>query len=140
MHGDWSPGPLRDALAAMQEEGYTQGDIARLSGVNRSQVNRWARGENRPTYDRALQLARHIGRRHPAVAAQFMTASGYTWAGDTEPEPEPAIPPDLMAVIRRTLSPEEQERAIAALNETLSGPAAPATAEGEQSPRPRRAG
>src|SRR5215471_3740289 len=69
----------------MQNEGLGQGEIAELAGVNRSQVNRWARGENRPTYDRALQLARRAGRRMPELAARFMAAAGYPWDGSTDP-------------------------------------------------------
>jgi len=87
MHGGWNPGALRAVLAAIQDAGFTQGDLAKLARVNRSQVNRWARGENRPAYDRALLLARRIARDYPGLAAEFMAASGYG-AAEAEPEPD----------------------------------------------------
>lgn len=127
MHGEWSPGELRAALAAIQDQGLGQGEIAKLAGVNRSQVNRWARGENRPTYDKALRLARRIGVRHPGLAAALMAASGYTWDGVTEPEPEPEqagisdklrgqieaeagdLAPEMIAAVERILARERGE-------------------------------
>ena len=137
MHaGGWNPGALSAALSAMQDEGLSQGDIAKLAGVNRSQVNRWARGEHRPAYDRALRLARATAARMPAVAARFMTAAGYTWDGraDPAPEREPPIPPDLLALIRRRFPPDKQQEAIDALEDILLPP----TESGEGDPARRR--
>lgn len=54
------------------------------------------------------------------------------------PEPGPAVPSSLIAAIRRALPPEDQERAIAALEESLRGaPEHGASAPSEPS---RRAG
>lgn len=88
MHAGWKPDALRSALAAIQDEGFTQADLAELADVNRSQVNRWTRGENRPTYDKALLLARRIARKNQRLADEFMTAAGYGPPG-AEPEPWP---------------------------------------------------
>ncbi len=104
MHGDWSPPALRAALAAIQDAGYDQGEIAGLAAVNRSQVNRWARGENRPTYDKALRLARRMARRRADLAARLMTAAGYSWDGQPEPETERA---DVLA---DRFGPEDADR------------------------------
>jgi transcriptional regulator with XRE-family HTH domain len=104
----------------MEDAGFGQGDIAELAGVNRSQVNRWARGENRPTYDKALQLARRTGGRLPRVAARFMAAAGYAWDGKTEaePGPRPLIAPEVEDAVRQHAeSPEEAEALLAAMRE-----------------------
>lgn len=58
---------------------------------------------------------------------------------DAEPEPF-TIPASLLATIRRTLPPEEQELAIAALEEALSPSAHSEDAPSGQSGSSRRAG
>jgi transcriptional regulator with XRE-family HTH domain len=65
--------------------------MARLAGVNRSQVNRWSRGENRPGYDPVRSLAAAVWRKHPDLARELVEASGYAWA-----EPKDPPPPDVL--------------------------------------------
>lgn len=91
-----------------------------MAGVNRSQVNRWSRGENRPSHDAVRRLAAAVWREHPRLARELVEASGYPW---TEPAavPKPSIPADVLAVIRKRYSPEQQREVIEML-ESLSGP------------------
>lgn len=93
MHIAWIPVQLAETLTAIQDvTGMSQREIARIAGVNRSQVNRWSHGESQPGYDKITRVALAIRQRgHEALAQQLMTASGYGVLpdGDTAPEAEP---------------------------------------------------
>src|ERR1700761_7362903 len=97
---EWSGARVAAALAALGDAGIQQARMARMAGVNRSQVNRWSRGENRPGYTPVRKLALAVWHKHPGIARELVEASGYPW---TEPEelPEPVIPPDVLEVIRK---------------------------------------
>lgn len=145
MHA-WQPARLATAFGAIEGAGLSKADISRIAGIHRSQVSRWFSGEQRPGYDAAMRIAGYLKDEHPDLAAEFTTAAGYS--GPVEPRPESPIPPSLMDTIRRVFNPEEQEKAIAALEEALSPapppeappPAAPAAAAEGQSAPSRRAG
>jgi transcriptional regulator with XRE-family HTH domain len=112
---EWSASRFAAALGALEDAGLTQSRLARLAGVHRSQVNRWSRGENRPGYDPVRRLAVATWRQHPGIARELVEASGYPWA---EPAAtEPPIPPDVLRVISRYYSPDQQREVIEKLGE-----------------------
>jgi transcriptional regulator with XRE-family HTH domain len=104
------------ALAALSDAGITQSRMGRLAGVNRSQVNRWSRGENRPGYDPVRRLAAALFPQFPVLAEELVEASGYAWA---EPGDAPArtIPPKVLTAIEESYDPEKQARIIEMLEE-----------------------
>lgn len=108
------------ALAAIEAAGFSRPDIAKITGAHRSQVGRWFSGEHRPGYDNAMRIAGAVRREHPHLADEFVAAAGF--GGPVEPAPGSPVPRDVLAAIRKTLEPDDQERAIAALEETLRGP------------------
>ena len=101
--------------------------MARMAGVNRSQVNRWSRGENRPGYDPVRKLALAVWRSRPDLARELVEASGYAWAEPGEvPEPPP-IDPKVLAALRDAYRGEPEKlaeaiRAIAQVNATSGRP------------------
>ena len=112
-------------------KGWSVTELARRAGVGRPTIYGWRDNLKKPQARPVNAVADSLG----IDRARAVRLAGIISDGS---EPEPAIPPDLMAVIRRTLSPADQEKAIAALNDTLSG--TPAAAEEEQSDPSRRAG
>lgn len=135
MHGEWSGPRIAAAIAALKGAGISEQRIAKLAGVNRSTANRWARGTNRPDHDPVRRLAAAVWRGHPREARELVEASGYPWA-EPEPIPEPAVPPEVLEVIRKAPRDEQWKRdAIEALEaigrERL---------EGERSSQGQRAG
>jgi len=54
---------LRKAIAQADRRGISQADIARESGMSRSQVSRVASGATTPTLDTAERIAKVIGYR-----------------------------------------------------------------------------
>lgn len=138
---EWSAPRVAAVLASLRKDGISESRLARMAGVNRSQVNRWGRGENRPGYDAARRLASYLRREHPDLADELLAAAGYGPPG-SEPEPEPELPPSLIADINRTFPDEEgRQRAVRLLQRALSGETAvPASADGEPPEHGRRAG
>jgi transcriptional regulator with XRE-family HTH domain len=55
-----------------------------------------------------------------------------------EPEPEPALPRDVLAAIRREVAPEDQQRVIEAVERTLRGEPQPPTEPGADAEGARR--
>lgn len=108
------------AFAAVEATGLSKSDIARIAGTHRSQVSRWVSGDQRPSYDRTMRLAAHLRRRYPDLAEELITAAGY---GPAEAEPESSIPPEVLAVIRKNYTPEQQREVIEMLGELSAPPA-----------------
>jgi transcriptional regulator with XRE-family HTH domain len=101
------------AFAAVERTGLTKSDIAKIAGTHRSQVSRWASGEQRPSYERTMRLAAHLRPRHPELAEELVAATGY---GPVEADPESAIPPEVRRVIERAPRDDQWKRdAIEAL-------------------------
>lgn len=94
------------AFTAAEATGLSKSDIARITGTHRSQVSRWTSGEQRPSYDRTMRLAAHLARTRPDVAEELVAAAGYG-----PPEPDPPVPPDVLAVMSR-YTPDEQAKII----------------------------
>ncbi len=106
-------------FAAVERTGLTKSDIGRIAGVHRSQVSRWVSGEQRPSYERTMRLAAHLRRGgHEDLAEQLIAAAGY---GPVERGPDSTIPDDVLAVIRKRYSPDQQKEIIDMLKE-LNGP------------------
>jgi len=125
MHSqEWSGTRITAALAALSDAGIPQSRMARMAGVNRSQVNRWSRGENRPGYDPVRKLALAVWRSHPGIARELVEASGYAWAEPgSVPEPPP-IPSEVLAAIKKNYPPDQQDEVIAMLRELTAPPSA----------------
>lgn len=115
------------AIARLKDAGMNESRIARLAGVGRSTVNRWARGANRPEHDPVRRLAANVFHGHPDLARELVEASGYPWAEPTEAPQPPPIPPEVLDYIRNSgrYDREQQEFLI----ETLLDPAGPSPAE-----------
>lgn len=113
---EWSASRVAAALAELADSGMPQSRLARLAGVNRSQINRWSRGENRPGYDPVRRLAAGIWRTHPRLAKELVVASGYAWAEPVDaPEPDPLADyfgEEKAARLRRVLSKRGEAGAI----------------------------
>ena len=121
---EWSASRVAAALAKLGDSGIPQTRLARMAGVNRSQVNRWSRGENRPGYDPVRRLAVALWQKQPEIARELVEASGYPWTEpDAVPEPPP-IPPDVLAVIRQRYNEKQQAEIIEMLTE-LAAPGEP---------------
>lgn len=136
---EWSGRRVAAVLASLVDAGIPQSRLARMAGVNRSQVNRWSRGENRPGHDAVRRLAAAVYRQHPREARELIEASGYPWA---EPGviPEPTVSPSLLASIRKEFpdDPAAQQRVIDAVERTMRGdppPSAQAEAGGSRGER-----
>lgn len=124
-------------FAAVERTGLTKSDIARIAGIHRSQVSRWVSGEQRPSYERTMRLAAYLRRAgHPDLAEQLIAAAGY---GPVEQGPDSTVPPDVLALIRRRYpDPEQQRRAVEALEELGEPSGLPG--EAQSSPGAGRAG
>jgi len=135
MHNEeWSGTRVASALARLGDAGYPQARLARMAGVNRSQVNRWTRGENRPGYDAVRRLAIGVWHRHPELARELVEASGYPW---TEPSEADRSPPGL---IDERLGREDAELVRKALQDVYPDEAADILQRIEATLRRRGAG
>jgi transcriptional regulator with XRE-family HTH domain len=123
----------------VEATGLSKSDIARIAGTHRSQVSRWVSGDQRPSYDRTMRLAAHLRRGYPDLAEELIAATGYGPAGA---EPESSIHPEVLAVIRKRYSPEQQRKAIEMLEElgSPSGPRAERESSEASGPGSERAG
>jgi transcriptional regulator with XRE-family HTH domain len=114
------------AFAAVEATGLSKSDIGRIAGVHRSQVSRWASGEQQPSYERTMRLAGYLRTEHPGLADELIAACGY----GGEPGPEPLVHPELAESLRKHVH-EDAERIIAELERRR---AAPAPAAGQEAP------
>lgn len=137
---DWSGTRVAAALARLGDAGYPQSRLARMAGVNRSQVNRWSRGENRPGHDAVRRLAAAVWREHPDVARELVEASGYAWAepADAERSPPPArLREETREAIREDLGNDViAEQVIAYVEGLASGRIEPSVSEDPGAQRP----
>jgi transcriptional regulator with XRE-family HTH domain len=98
-------------FAAVEATGLSKTEIGRIAGVHRSQVSRWASGEQQPSYERTMRLAGYLRNEHPALAEEVIAASGYG-----PPESEPLVDPQLADALRRYV-PRDAEETIAKLEQ-----------------------
>jgi len=108
--GSWNPRRLSAAIGALKGAGYTRERIGALAGVHKSQVSRWASGEQRPTYDTAARLAGRLRAEQPGLADEVIAAAGYS----PDPQPEPLVDPEVAAILRRR-HPDDADELIAEL-------------------------
>ena len=118
---EWSGTRVAAALARLEDAGYPQSRMARLTGVSQSTINRWGRGIVRPGYDAVRRLAAAVWRRHPDIARELVEASGYAWSDPSDAPPEPLVDPEVAEMLRRRY-PEEADEFIAELERRLSEP------------------
>jgi transcriptional regulator with XRE-family HTH domain len=114
---EWSGSRVAAVLALLKDAGYSQSRMARLAGIgDRSTVNRWSRGENRPGPDAVRRLAAAVWPRQPELARELVEASGYPWV-EPQREPEPLVPPEVLEVLERVYKgePERLREAVQAL-------------------------
>jgi transcriptional regulator with XRE-family HTH domain len=115
MHNEeWSGSRVAAVLARLEDAGYSQSRISRISRIGQATISRWSRGENRPSYDGARRLAVAIWRQHPDLAQEMMEASGYPWQEPADAPSEPLVAPELADSLRRSLD-EDAEWVIAEL-------------------------
>ena len=104
---------------------WSQVELARKLGVSPSTVANWERGASYPK--------KKLGKVEQVLGISL----------DGEPEPEPAVPQSVIDAIRRAVpDPEDQDRAIGAVERELRGeppPTGPGAAA-RSSGSPRRAG
>lgn len=84
-----------------------QRELAERMGVHVTTVGYWERNRFFPEQHwAALNKLLHINLRPPGAAGE---------GGDVERGPDPTIPPDVLAVIRKNYSPERQREIIETL-------------------------
>lgn len=90
------------SLTSARARGMTDRDIEAATGVRSSTFHRWRRGEVRtvPGLDKVTAFCAGIG----VDLADAMTALGLTGQRDN-PEPEPAMDPDLRLILRQLADP-----------------------------------
>ena len=92
MHNEeWSGAGVAAALARLDDAGYSQATLARLTGINQSTLSRWGK-KVRPGYSNVRKVAVTVWRDEPDLARQLVEASGYPWAEPTETEAPPQTP------------------------------------------------
>lgn len=125
--GDESPGAM--IRRARQEAGMKQRDLAERMGVHVTTVGYWERNKFFPEQHwAALNKLLHIN----------LTAPGGSPAGQ---EPDSTVPPEVLEMIRRYYpDPEQQRRAILALEELEEPNGPPGEARYEPGTGTSRAG
>lgn len=100
---DWDRETFRKVLDQIQDRTQlTEAELAALAGRSRSQVNRWTRAENQPTYEPLRRLVDGLQRYGPEIrklGTELLEAAGYAppepvaQVGQVEfTTPEPPIP------------------------------------------------
>lgn len=126
----WNRERFKDVLDEIQKRtNLSQAELAQLAGRNRTQINRWLRAENQPSYGALQKLASATSARYPEVASlarELMESAGYGTIpdeGDVEEAveakataPTADTPPDISAMeaeiarILASMSPPERAR------------------------------
>ncbi len=104
------------ALASARSAGMTDKAIEAATGVRSSTFHRWRRGEvqTMPGIDKVAAFCAGIG----VDVADAMTALGITGQRDN-PEPEPALDPDLQLILRQLADPNVPEPEKVFIRESL---------------------
>lgn len=122
MRQTWDEARVTAVLAALKDNGVSVQNMTRWSGLHRSTIYRWMRGDGgQPDYHHVGRLAEALWRRgYAGPARELSEASGYAWAEpQDEPEPDP-VPADVLRVISQAVARGERSQewaddAIAAL-------------------------
>lgn len=73
---------------ARDKAGLSYSDLARMAGLSRMQIYRWADGEQQPSYHPVAALGAALERHHPqaeVVCGDLLAAAGYTPPVDDVP-------------------------------------------------------
>jgi transcriptional regulator with XRE-family HTH domain len=104
---------VKRVLGEARDRGMTDTDIEKATGVRASTFHRWQRGEVAPQIAKVNQFCDGLGvPRRPAYLALGITE------GRDEPEPEPAIDPEVRRILRLLADPsvsDEDKHAIRAM-------------------------
>lgn len=107
---------VRRALMAARDRGMTDRQIAKETGLAASTFHRWQRGEGRelPELEKVRAFCAGTG----ANLSEALDALGMSGRRDT-PEPEPLIPPEMRAIMRRLADPNVPEKEKMVITEML---------------------
>ena len=91
-------------VALMQQNGITQKELSRMSGISESSLSRYLRNENRPRMDIVVNIAKAL-----KIETEYLL--------DEQEKSESAYTSIATAIARKgkELSPEEKNRLIALL-------------------------
>lgn len=108
-------------LADARDRGLTDTDIAKATGVGTSTFHRWQKGQfaSAPDINKVRRFCEGLG--VPPGAA--LLALGVT-EGRDDPEPEPAIDPDVRRILRMLADPsvsDEDKQGIRTVLRMLAG-------------------
>lgn len=107
---------VKRALTDARDRGMTDRDIHTATGVNPSTFHRWQRGDfsGPPGIERVRRFCEGLG--IPPTAA--FVALGIS-EGRDDPEPEPAIDPDVRLILRALADPSVSDEDKAGIRQVL---------------------
>jgi transcriptional regulator with XRE-family HTH domain len=104
---------VKRVLGEARDRGLSDADIEEKTGIRASTYHRWARGEVVPRLDKVKAFCGGLGVPvRPALLALGVTE------GRDEPEPQPAIDPDvqrILRILRDPNVPDADKQAIRAM-------------------------
>lgn len=120
---------VQRGLDAAHYRGMTDKDIEKATGVMSSTFHRWRRGEVRTSPDivKVRAFCEGLG----LNLEEAMTALGVTGQRDN-PDPEPALPPEFRALLRRLNDPNTPDTEKLLISETIAMLANRPSRRGEQ--------
>ena len=122
-------------LSEIEKTGRSRAEIGRLAKRDGSNATRWAQGTHLPGWPAVKSLADAIRGDSPDLAGRLLEAWHY-YSDPVERGPDSTVPPDVLALIRRRYpDPEQQRRAIRALEEVGDPTEPPGEAESGQAGR-----
>lgn len=117
-------------ITAIEHTGKSRAEIGRMAGRDGSATTRWAKGTHMPAWSGAKALADALKREHPGLADELLAA----WHFYSDPAEAPAgsaIHPEVLRVLQKHYTPEQQAQAIELLEELSAAPAdAPSAHDG----------
>jgi hypothetical protein len=126
-------------LSEIENTGRTRAEIGRLAGRDGSAATRWAKGTHLPGWSAVKSLADAVRDSSPELAGRLLEAWHY-YSDPVERGPGSTIPRDVLAVIRRNYSPDQQAEVIAMLEELAGGASGEGSAGSDPGTSTSRAG
>lgn len=105
---------LAAVIAAIEKTGRTKAQIGHLAGRDGSAASRWAKGTHLPGWSAVRSLSDAIRGDSPELADELLAAWHY-YSDPVERGPDSTIDPEVLSVIRRKYPPEQQRKAVEAL-------------------------
>lgn len=132
---------LAAVIAAIEKTGRTKAQIGRLAGRDGSAATRWAKGTHLPGWSAARSLADAVRGDSPALADELLAAWHY-YSDPVEQGSGSTVPADVLAVIRKRYTPDQQREIIEMLGGLSEPPSetGPSEDSGPASERAQRAG